>query len=423
MTSTHDHPSHPRHAARRAACVTAIEHGATWLAATAQISGPDQPFDDPKRYPHSDYTGSMRTEYDTRSKAWSLNGPAFHTGQAIRALLVAERRLANTTFGEAATRGGAFLMRERIDDPGHPQNGLLLSLEQNHDEINIQVTFEALSGLIDLFDATGDRAYLDATRESIDLLLDGAYLPDERLMKDHYSLGRRAFNGDGENDLPGRAMLDDAVLLRLADRTGERRYREVFLAMADRLLEVEGPSGTWLRFPPWPPERGRIHGRKNWWWGWPLLAAHDATGDERYLHGGKRAGDWYLEQQNLDGGLYYTPAPDGRHNSYGLCTSVVACAVLYWADLWRRFGEDRYQDGIRCGVGFILAAQFGDDVADSDVRGAFLEAPHPPDGSLAPGFLVRDIATVFAIRALDAVLDIPGLVETDSEWTDTTMAW
>ncbi len=97
--------------------------------------------------------------------------------------------------------------------------------------------------------------------------------------------------------------------------------------------------------------------------------------------------------------------------------------MIYWGDLWRRLGDDRYLDGIGRAVGFLLAAQFSEDVADLNVRGAFLEAPHPPDGSLAPGFLVRDIATIFTIRALDAVLDIPGLIGTDADWADTSMAW
>ena len=321
---------------RRSECLGAIERGADWLVNVAQIISPAQTFDDPKHYPHSDYTGSMRTEYDTRTQVWSMNGPAFHTGQAMRALLVAARRLDAQRYADAAHSGAEFLLRERITEATHPHRGLLLSLEQNHDEVNIQVTLEALSGLIDLYDRTGDHRYLAVVQENADLLIDHAYLPEDRLIKDHYSLGLRSFIGDGENDLPGRAMVDDAVLLKLADRTGDDRYRHIFLSMADRLIEEEGPSGTWLRFPPWRPSEGRIHGRKNWWWGHPLLAAFDVTGDERYLLAGKRAGDWYFEQQNLDGGLYYTPSPVRRHNSYGLCTSVVACAVLYWTDLWKR---------------------------------------------------------------------------------------
>lgn len=408
---------------RRDACITAIDRGAAWLADIAQIARPAQTFDDPKGYPHGDYTGSMRTEYDTRTQVWSMNGPAFHTGQAIRALLVAANRLDEDRYRDAARNGAEFLLRERVTDDGHPHRGLLLSLEQNHDEVNIQVTFEALSGLIDLYDHTGDRRYLTVVQENADLLIDHAFLPAERLMKDHYSLGRRSFIGDAENDLPGRAMIDDAVLLKLADRTGDDRYRRVFLAMADRLIDEEGPSGTWLRFPPWRPSEGRIHGRKNWWWGHPLLAAFDATGNERFLLAGKRAGDWYLDQQNLDGGLYYTPSPDRRHNSFGLCTSVVACAVLYWADLWRRFNEDRYLVGMSRGVGYLLAAQFSDKSGDPQVSGAFFESLHPPDGSCAPGFQVRDIATIFAIRALDAVLEIPEVVGEQSNWADTSMAW
>ncbi len=403
--------------------MAAIERGADWLANVAQLRSREQVFEDPKHYPHVDYTGAMRTEYDTRTQIWSMNGPAFHTGQAIRALLVAARRLTDDRYVDSAKLGAEFLLRERITEEDHPHRGLLLSLEQNHDEVNIQVTFEALSGLIDLYDRTGDRRYLAVVQENANLLVDHAYLPDERLMKDHYSLGRRGFIGDCENDLPGRAMVDDAVLLKLADRTGDDRYRRIFLSMADRLIEEEGPPGTWLRFPPWRPSEGRIHGRKNWWWGYPLLAAFDVTGDERYFQAGKRAGDWYLEEQNLDGGFYYTPSPDRRHNSYGLCTSVVACAVIYWAELWKRLGDQKYQDGISRGVGFLLAAQFSDDVEDANVRGAFFESPHPPDGSLAPGYQVRDIATIFSIRALDAVLEIPGLVEEGRAWADTSMEW
>ena len=58
------------------------------------------------------------------------------------------------------------------------------------------------------------------------------------------------------------------------------------------------------------------------------------------------------------------------------------------------------------------------------MRGAFFESPNKPDGSLAPGYQVRDIATIFGIRALDAVLDIPELLVDDGEdWADTTMKW
>jgi len=414
---------HSNSNSRRDACLAALVRASDWIVDSAQIRGDDQRFENPEKYPHGSFLGAMRTEYDTSSRLWTINGPVFHSGQAIRALMTSYRRSGDERFKDSAVLAGDFLMRERIEEPGHPQFGLLKSLEQNDDEINVQVTVEALSGLIDLFEATGEARYLDAVIASFDILIRDAYLPGERLMLDHYSLAGQCFIGDNDNALPGRAMLDDAVLARLSVITGDARYREAFLAMADRLLEVEGPSGTWIQFPPWKPEAGRIHNRKTWWWGWPLLAAFDLSGDQRYLDGAIRAGDWYLRTQNLDGGLYYTPRPDERHNSFGLCTSVVAVATIFWADLYRRTARERYLDPIRRAVGFLLAAQFRDDVQDPNVRGALFESPKAPNGTLAPGYLVRDIAAIFAIRAWDAVLDIPELLTSDEGWADTSMKW
>lgn len=408
---------------RAAACEQALRWAADWLILRAQIRGPEQTFENPERYPHADFAGAMRTEYDTTTKVWSINGPVFHTGQAVRALLVAYRRTGDARYRDSALLGGEFLLRERIGEPGHPQFGLLKSLEQNDDEINVQVTIEAMAGLLDLFELTGDARYLDLARNSAEILVDGAYLPDQRLMLDHYSLKKRAFFRDPDNEFPGRAMLDDAVLVRLSKLTGEERFQDVFLAMAGRIFDAEGPSGTWLHFPPWKPSAGRIHNRKSWWWGWPLLSAYDVSGEQRFLDGAIRAADWYLRTQNLDGGLYYTPRPDERHNSFGLCTSVVAVAAIFWADLLNRTGDQRYLDPIRRANGFLLAAQFGQNVPDPDARGALFESPKPPDGSLAPGFRVRDIAPIFAIRAWDAILEIPALLEGGEDWADTSMKW
>jgi len=264
---------------RRAQCLASLDRASVWLRDVAQVRGPGQPFENQAGYPHADFTGAMRTEYDTKTRVWSTNGPVFHSGQAIRSFLVARRRLGDDRYLDAALAAGEFLLRERIDEPGHPQRGLLMSLEQNEDEINIQVTVEALSGLLDLYEETADGRYLDAVRESVDILIRDAYQPDERLLLDHYSLGRREFFHDPENAVAGRAVLDDAVFLRLSDATGDTRYRDVFLAMADRLLEEEGPLGTWLRFPPWREEVGRIHNRKQLWSEWqaasPDFAIHE----------------------------------------------------------------------------------------------------------------------------------------------------
>ena len=116
---------------RREQCETALRQSAEWLIAQAQIPAGGRaaaPFDDPLGYPHGDYAGAIRTEYDTKTRRWAMNGPTWHAGQAIRALLVAERRLREPRYRTAALAAAEFMLRERLPDPPEVA-GMLLTYE------------------------------------------------------------------------------------------------------------------------------------------------------------------------------------------------------------------------------------------------------------------------------------------------------
>ncbi|CAN5775813.1 hypothetical protein BH23CHL5_BH23CHL5_06360 [soil metagenome] len=410
-------------ASGRDAYVKAVVAAANWLSEVAQIGSSTQAFENPAAYPHRSFIGGFRTEYDTSTRRWWVNGPVFHAGQAIRALLVAAEVTGEGRFRASAIRAGEFIADECIEDVESPQQGLLMSLEQNEDEINIQVTVEALSGMLDLYEATEDGRYWSLLERNAEILVRDAYLPEHRLMHHHYSLTQQRFIGDVSSGYPGRAMVDDAFFLRMFRVSGNQDYRTVFLEMADRLIEIERPPGTWIDLPPWRAIEGRIHNRKNWWWGYPLLAAYDETGNSRYLECAVRAADWWLEGQTIDGGMYYSPGPDHSHTAYGLCTSVSAVAAMYCLELWNRIGESRFLEAAHRSLGYLLRAQFSEAEPALNVVGALYEAPNQPDGTTCPGFLVRDLPAIFAIRAWAMAMGTPAVLDLDSSSVECGMKW
>lgn len=378
---------------------------ARWLANTARIVPGREDVQDPYRYPvpQGGYLGAVRNEYDTRTGVWYLNGPVWHTGQSIRAVLIAWRRTGDPALLKAALAMGEYIARNVVSDPDDPDYGLLLAYEGDNVTVNNQTVLETLPGLLDLADATDDESWLDLARRAADVVLRG-FLPDEGLVVDHYHVAERRFFHDPDNPLPGRIMLDDAALVMLTERTGDARYGDAFLAMAERGLREEDPPGTWIVFPPWHRDTGRQHIRCSWWWGRPMLTAYDLTGDRRFLDAAVRAGTWYLDNQNLDGGFYYATLRDGRHGSFALATSGAAVAAILWADLHARTNDPVYLEAIGRSLRFLAAAQFSDEADDPNVRGALWETLNVPDGTTRPGFRVRDIASIFAVRAWDRLI-------------------
>ncbi len=405
-----------------ARCRRLIVQGADWLAKIARVRSEADRFEDPRRYPHPNYAGAIRNEYDTRTGTWYLNGPVWHTGQAIRSLLVAHRHSPDPSLLDACLAMGRFVVANIVEAPGHPNDGLLLAYEGDNVTVNNQTVFETLPGLLDLAQWTQDVGWTAHARRAADFALRGL-LPEEGLIVDHYHVERAQFVRDPDNPLPGRPLLDGGTLVQLARATGDETYLRAFLTMSDRALREENPPGTWIIFPPWHADSGRLHIRTSWWWGYPLLQAYDLSGDARFWQATLRVGDWYLAQQNLDGGFYYSPLRNGKHVSLGLATSGAAVACIIWSDLYGRTGDPKYRDAVNRSVRFLLAAQFAAAASDPNIRGALWESPNPPDGTACPGFLIRDIATILAIQAADRVLSTAALLEEVAPAWDHSMPW
>jgi hypothetical protein len=127
---------------------TRIKMAADWLTDTAQVKTDSLPEDTENRqkYPYHSWKGIIRTEYQAAEKTWWLFGPIWHTGQAIKALLSAERMFNEHKYLEAARLAASFILDKQIWDKDNPDHGLILAFEDFMDKINTSAILECLDG-------------------------------------------------------------------------------------------------------------------------------------------------------------------------------------------------------------------------------------------------------------------------------------
>src|SRR5574340_522835 len=365
--------AHRKTMPRQALLARALE-GCDWLAGPAQLLEKADP----------NY-GAIRSEYLPPSGRWRLYQPDYqepfwHTGQAVRALVLAHDLSRNAKYLDAAVRGGEYMVHGQVLDRGDTRHyGFLFARTAKAASTASQL--EGLCALLDLYRATGDRKWRERFKLGLDWIVKNLYRNGEGRFTNTFMPAAGEFAPPERS----RTLIDDATLYWAWREFQDDNYLRIFREIADRLLRDEDPPGNWIRYQPCRADafdgQGQIHPRHAWWWGYPMLAAYDAFQDEKYLKAAVHTADWYIENSSLDGACYYHNTRNGRHLSFDFCVSATGCAGVLYADLWKRTKQAKYRAAAEKTLGSLLRAQFGQSVSDPSLRGAFFEGLQPQDGT------------------------------------------
>ena len=372
----------------------AIRLGCGWLTDVAQVKTEKlNGENNSHQLPHKHWRGAMRGDYRAAERKWDFSGPVWHTGQAIKALVMASKVLEDDQYLAPAKLAAEFIGAERNTDRRSKNSGLIYAYEYKADEVNTAALLETLDGLFALAEATGERKYSDWALDGAFWAARNAYHGDG-LFRDAFDVRSAQFVAPPwGSEKPGRPLVDDAVLLKAYKQTKNALCRKLFFAAADRLLKEEEHPGHWNSFPP-GTKQAYGHPRQTYWWGYPMIAAYRESGERRYLECAKRVGDWYMHLARDEA----DPFHGSLRESAGLETSGMACAAILWLELFEESREQRWMAAVRRAMRYCLNMQFR-EVQDPNLKGAFMEQVLPPNGSDRSPFFVRDIATTFFIQA------------------------
>ena len=381
----------------RSALRQAVANGCGWITGVAQMKSDTLSGErNSHNLHHKHWRGALRGEYSAATREWDFFCPVWHTGQAIKALVMASRALERPALLDAARFSAEFIGAERVSDREHPHYGLIFGYEDRGNQVNTSAVLECVDGLWLLAEATGDTRYAEWARSAADWVARNAYFGGG-LCRDAFEVETwRYVAPPWKTDQPGRPLIDDAVFLKAG-------HRKIFYEIAARLLREEDPPGNWIRFVPCDPVAGTLHPRQAYWWGHPMIAAYRDSGDRRYLECARRAGDWYRSAMRSDGGMFRATARDFKTPSFGHETSGIACAAILWLDLWNETREEKWLAAANQALRYCMNMQFR-DVRDPNLKGAVLGQVKAPNGSDASPYHLRDLGTIFFVQAASRVI-------------------
>jgi rhamnogalacturonyl hydrolase YesR len=371
-----------------------------WLTDVAQVKNEELYPTETRVHHHKTWSGAMRGEYRVSNREWGFFCPVWHTGQAVKALVMASEFVGDFAL-ESARAGGDFILRQVVTEG--QDKGLILAYEDDGDQVNTSAILEGLDGLFALSEATGDASYREAALGALDWVARRMYMDGKGWFRDCYNPATGAFP-PARYGTEGRPLMDDAVFLTGYRLTGDERFKKIAIETAERLLKDEEPAGNWIGYAPCNRECGNIHPRHAFWWGYPLLAVYRETGDERFREAFLRSVEWYRRAMRRDGGIFRGTYSDFSTDSFGHATSGVGCAVMMFLDAAALTDSPELLPSAELGLQYCMNLQFTCP-ADPWLKGVILEKILPPhDGWQRKGgdespYHIRDLGTTFFVQA------------------------
>lgn len=382
--------------------LTALKDACAWITDVAQVKSPEQArVGRGKLMRYARWEGAIRGEYSAAARAWDFFCPVWHTGQAVKALVMASRHLGDFLL-ESAVRGADFILGAQVADG--KDKGLILAFEDKPDKVNTSAILECLDGLFCLSEKTGESKFRDAALDALAWVVERAYVKGEGLFLDLYDPASGAFIPNAYG-CPARPLLDDGVFLSGFRLSGDRRFRDIALETARRLLRDESPPGNWINYPPCSRKMGVIHPRHAYWWGYPMKAVFAETREQPFMDCFRRSVQWYRSALRRDGGLFRGTAVDFKTDSFGHATSGVGCAAIMLAALYEMENDRELLKDMESALAFCCRVQFTRP-ADPNLKGAILEKILPPDGTDNPPYYLRDLGTIFFVQAASYALSL-----------------
>ncbi len=376
-----------------------LSKACSWITDIAQVKDEAMLPGEIRLHAHHQWTGAIRGEYSGSDRQWGYFCPIWHTGQAVKALVMASSILGDELL-VAAKAGADFIVDNTVCDGDDA--GLILAYEDDFEFVNTSAILECLDGLFMLSEKTGIAHYRETALNALNWVAESAYRPGLGLFRDCYDPKNHCILTE-RYKTEGRPLLDDAVFLKGFRLTGDERFRKIALETADRLLGNEDPLGNWIGYAPCMRSVGSIHPRHAFWWGRPMLDVFRETQDQRYLDVFKRSVQWYVKALRHDGGLFRATFVDFTTDSFGHATSGVACAALMFEDYLELTEDPNIEPHLERALEFCTKMQFMNP-SDSNLSGCILEKVKPPDGTDSSPYHIRDLGTIFFVQAVSTAI-------------------
>lgn len=133
-----------------------------------------------------DENGQSRCDYNMTEGKWYDYEPPWHTGQLIYALIESYETTGEKKYLDAAKRAGDWWTSLLIKD--HPKlNGMLNAVHGDHagQVIVFATVSDGSAGLFRLYEVTGEKKYADVPTSAGDWMMKHMYVPEHRVFYDN----------------------------------------------------------------------------------------------------------------------------------------------------------------------------------------------------------------------------------------------